>query len=132
MSTARRSAGTALGRLVAPDEGSPFDLKEELVAVDVGIDGGAASAEEAAVHVVDDEPLELDDVNWARVSEGRAAVRTLLSDARRDLSVVENGDSRRYELLVVGTTVGTLDFLRRWPLLTTPSPAPNAEKRQRS
>jgi hypothetical protein len=51
------------GRLVAPDGGSHFDLEEELVAADVGIDGGAASAEEAAIHVVDDEPLELDEVN---------------------------------------------------------------------
>ena len=51
------------GRLVAPDEGSHFDLVEELVAADVGIDGGAASAEEAAIHVVDDEPLELDEID---------------------------------------------------------------------
>jgi len=51
------------GRLVAPDEGSHFDLEEELVATDVGIDGGAASAEEAAIHVVEDEPVELDEVN---------------------------------------------------------------------
>jgi hypothetical protein len=51
------------GRLVAPDEGSHFDLEEQLVAADVGIDGAAASAEEAAIHVVDDEPLELDEVN---------------------------------------------------------------------
>jgi Family of unknown function (DUF5709) len=50
------------GRLLAPDEGSHFDLEEALVAIDVGIDGGAATAEEAAVHVVDDELLELDDV----------------------------------------------------------------------
>ena len=50
------------GRLVAPDEGSHFDFEEEVIAADVGIDGGAASAEEAAVHVVDDEPLELDEV----------------------------------------------------------------------
>ncbi|TDD15427.1 hypothetical protein E1218_31510 [Kribbella turkmenica] len=51
------------GRLVATDEGSHFDLEEQLVAADVGIDGAAASAEEAAIHVVDDEPLNLDEVN---------------------------------------------------------------------
>ncbi|GAA1521821.1 DUF5709 domain-containing protein [Kribbella lupini] len=51
------------GRLVAPDEGSHYDLEEELIATDVGIDGGAASAEEAAIHVVDDEPSELDDLD---------------------------------------------------------------------
>lgn len=43
------------GRLVAPDEGAHADLEPDLVAEDVGIDGGAASAEEAAMHVVADE-----------------------------------------------------------------------------
>ncbi|MER6329427.1 DUF5709 domain-containing protein [Streptomyces sp. NPDC014983] len=43
------------GRLVAPDEGTHADTTEEEVAEDVGIDGGAAGAEEAAVHVVPDE-----------------------------------------------------------------------------
>jgi hypothetical protein len=42
------------GRLVAQDEGAHPDREPDLVARDVGIDGGAASAEEAAVHVVDD------------------------------------------------------------------------------
>lgn len=42
------------GRLVAADEGTGEDTDDELYASDVGIDGGAASAEEAAVHVVDD------------------------------------------------------------------------------
>lgn len=37
-------------------------------------------------------------------------MRTLASDAQRELTVVENGELRRYELLVAGTTVGTLDF----------------------
>ncbi len=43
------------GRLVADDEGSHEDEEGELWARDVGIDGAAASAEEAAVHVVPDE-----------------------------------------------------------------------------
>jgi hypothetical protein len=43
------------GRLVADDEGAHADDEDELVAHDVGIDGGAASAEEAAVHVLDDD-----------------------------------------------------------------------------
>jgi hypothetical protein len=43
------------GRLVSPDEGAHVDFEKTLVAEDVGIDGAAASAEEAAVHVVDDE-----------------------------------------------------------------------------
>jgi hypothetical protein len=42
------------GRLVAEDEGAHSDKESNLVAHDVGIDGGAAGAEEAAVHVVDD------------------------------------------------------------------------------
>jgi predicted GNAT family acetyltransferase len=37
-------------------------------------------------------------------------VRTLVNDAQRELTVVEDGELRRYELLVAGTTVGTLDF----------------------
>jgi Family of unknown function (DUF5709) len=42
------------GRLFAEDEGTHSDKEPDLVAHDAGIDGGAASAEEAAVHVVDD------------------------------------------------------------------------------
>jgi hypothetical protein len=42
------------GRLFAEDEGTHSDEEPDLVAHDAGIDGGAASAEEAAVHVVDD------------------------------------------------------------------------------
>ena len=49
-----RSAATGAGRLVAPDEGSHEDAETDLIAGDVGIDGGAASAEEAAMHVVDE------------------------------------------------------------------------------
>ena len=42
------------GRLVAPDEGSGEDVETDAVGWDAGIDGGGASAEEAAMHVVDD------------------------------------------------------------------------------
>ncbi|WP_077799774.1 DUF5709 domain-containing protein [Streptomyces sp. JHA26] len=45
------------GRLVAPDEGTHEDEEPALVARDVGIDGAAASAEEAAMHVVDEDSL---------------------------------------------------------------------------
>jgi len=44
------------GRLVDETEGVHTDDEPDLVAEDVGIDGAAATAEEAAVHVVDDEP----------------------------------------------------------------------------
>jgi Family of unknown function (DUF5709) len=47
------------GRLVAEDEGAHPDAEADLVARDVGIDGGAASAEEAAVHVVDDDDTDI-------------------------------------------------------------------------
>src|SRR5215470_5424456 len=47
------------GRLVAEDEGAQTDDEEDLVATDVGIDGGAASAEEAAIHVVEDDDTDI-------------------------------------------------------------------------
>ena len=40
------------GRLVAADEGVREDRDKGLFAYDVGIDGAAASAEEAAIHVI--------------------------------------------------------------------------------
>lgn len=43
------------GRLVAPDEGLGDDVERDEVAEDVGIDGGGASAEEAAVHVINED-----------------------------------------------------------------------------
>ena len=43
------------GRLVDPDEGFGEDTEKDLVGEDVGIDGAAASAEEAAVHVVEED-----------------------------------------------------------------------------
>ncbi|MGV0792507.1 DUF5709 domain-containing protein [Mycolicibacterium sp. XJ1819] len=43
------------GRLIAPDMGFGEDEEAELVADDVGISGGAASAEEAAVHIIEDD-----------------------------------------------------------------------------
>ncbi len=51
----RREVGRVrAGRLIAPDRGFGEDAEAELVAEDVGISGGAASAEEAAVHIIDD------------------------------------------------------------------------------
>ncbi len=43
------------GRLVAPDEGAHEDEEKDEVAYDVGRAGDAASAEEAAVHVIEEE-----------------------------------------------------------------------------
>lgn len=41
------------GRLVEPDEGLESDTEKDMIAYDAGIAGAGASAEEAAVHVVD-------------------------------------------------------------------------------
>lgn len=43
------------GRLVDTGGGQGEDTEKDLVAQDVGIDGAAASAEEAAMHVIDEE-----------------------------------------------------------------------------
>jgi hypothetical protein len=42
------------GRLIAPDGGHNPRRQKEMLAHDVGPDGGGATAEEAAVHIVDD------------------------------------------------------------------------------
>jgi hypothetical protein len=47
--------GARAGRLVDPNEGIGPDAEPDLFGTDVGIDGGAASAEEAAVHIVPDD-----------------------------------------------------------------------------
>ena len=47
------------GRLVAEDEGAHIDDEADLVARDAGIDGGAATAEEAAVHVVEEDDYDI-------------------------------------------------------------------------
>jgi Family of unknown function (DUF5709) len=45
------------GRLVDTDRGIGPDEEGDLIGEDVGIDGAAASAEEAAVHIVDDDTV---------------------------------------------------------------------------
>jgi hypothetical protein len=47
------------GRLVAEDEGAHPDEEADLVARDAGIDGGGATAEEAAIHVVEDDDTDI-------------------------------------------------------------------------
>ena len=48
--------------MVAPDEGFGADTESDLLGREVGIDGGAASAEEAAIHVIDeDDQIDEDD-----------------------------------------------------------------------
>jgi hypothetical protein len=45
------------GRLVSESEGIGPDAEPDLVARDAGVDGGAASAEESAVHTLDEDEL---------------------------------------------------------------------------
>ncbi|WP_107705897.1 DUF5709 domain-containing protein [Nocardioides allogilvus] len=45
------------GRLVAQDEGVREDTEKDLAAEDIGIDGAGASAEEGAVHIVDQDEI---------------------------------------------------------------------------
>lgn len=47
--------GVRAGRLVDPNEGIGPDVDKDMIGDDVGIDGAAASAEEAAMHIVPDE-----------------------------------------------------------------------------
>ena len=47
------------GRLVAEDEGAHRDEEADLVASDVGVDAGGATAEEAAVHVVEEDDYDI-------------------------------------------------------------------------
>ena len=51
-------AGRRSGRLVAPDEGAHSDEEKESIGNDVGFSGGAASAEEAAVHIEADTEID--------------------------------------------------------------------------
>jgi hypothetical protein len=49
--------GRRTGRLIAPDEGSGEDVDSEMTAEDEGIDGAGASAEEAAMHTIEDDEV---------------------------------------------------------------------------
>lgn len=49
------------GRLVAEDEGAHPDSEPDLAARDAGIDGGAAGAGEAAVHLTGEDEDEIAD-----------------------------------------------------------------------
>ena len=49
------TADPRAGRLVAPDQGYGEDVESDEFARDVGIDGAGASAEEAAMHVIESE-----------------------------------------------------------------------------
>jgi len=61
------------GRLVDPDQGAGTDLEKDMIGTDVGIDGAAASAEEAAMHIVD---LDESDAAIERDITGRPTLGT--------------------------------------------------------
>lgn len=58
------------GRLVGPDEGAHPDTEAAAVATDVGPAGYASSAEEAAVHIVDEDELNEQDTNEQDTGDG--------------------------------------------------------------
>lgn len=62
--------GNRAGRLVAPDEGAHSDTEAAPVATDVGRAGFASSAEEAAVHIVDEDELNEQDTNEQDTGDG--------------------------------------------------------------
>lgn len=49
--------GPRTGRLMAPDQGSGADIDSEMIATDEGIDGAGASAEEAAMHTIEEDEV---------------------------------------------------------------------------
>jgi len=56
-------AAPRAGRLIAPDEGVHEDTEGVAVAFDAGKAGSAATAEEAAMHIVDEDELNQQDTN---------------------------------------------------------------------
>jgi hypothetical protein len=93
------------GRLERPGGGAALETPDDMDAVDVGIDGGAASAEEAAVHVTSDPagPLETEpslagalaledpELEAAVGDDGRA--EQAIADAARDLDAERSSDA---------------------------------------
>jgi hypothetical protein len=92
------------GRIAIADEGIALETPDSLAGVDLGIDGGAASAEEAAVHVVevdsslDGEPSVVSDPALADpevdalLADDEGAVDEARADAARDVTDVLDAD----------------------------------------
>ena len=66
----RAATPNRAGRLVQPDEGAHTDTESDAVATDVGPAGYASSAEEAAVHIVDEDELNEQDTNEEDIGDG--------------------------------------------------------------
>jgi hypothetical protein len=71
------------GRLVMEGEGAALETSDAMDAVDVGIDGGAASAEEAAVHETDDPDAPLE-------NEPSLATSAALDDPELDAALADD------------------------------------------
>lgn len=78
------------GRIEIVDEGSALETPDAMDAADVGIDGGAASAEEAAVHETD-EPVA------QRETEPSVAGSPALQDPELEASLAADPDAERAE-----------------------------------
>jgi hypothetical protein len=93
------------GRLADPEQSGAMERSDDIEGVDVGIDGGAASAEEAAVHVVDlgsDPDAVADEEGGAAAVDDEAVAETLAADpdvdrarvdAVRDLRATDEGSA---------------------------------------
>jgi hypothetical protein len=89
------------GRIVIADAGAALETSDAIEGFDRGIDGGAASAEEAAMHTiitdiepVDDEQPEDDPEFAASVAEDDRAEQAL-ADAARDATDIDDFRSTR-------------------------------------
>ena len=91
------------GRLYDPDQGAALERGDAMDAADVGISGGAASAEEAAVHIVEigaeggdlvfDEQSPVDDEIAAERLAADPTVDPASVDAARDFRATAEGSS---------------------------------------
>ena len=89
------------GRLADPEQDGAMERTDAIEGQDVGIDGGAASAEEAAVHVVDlgaDSKADsdggqapVDDEVVAQALAGDPGADAARVDAARDLRATDEG-----------------------------------------
>jgi hypothetical protein len=90
------------GRLADPEQDGAMERTDAIEGQDVGIDGGAASAEEAAVHIVDlgadpeadsDGQASLDDEVAAQALAGDPGTDAARVDAARDLRATDEGSA---------------------------------------
>jgi Family of unknown function (DUF5709) len=83
------------GRLADPEQLGVMERSDAIEGWDVGIDGGAASAEEAAVHIVDlgTDPDALPDEEGGQAPLADPSVDPARVDAARDLRATDEGSA---------------------------------------